>query len=92
MLRGDHPALMTKCRSLNRGSAGRDQAGRRANMFDWLIPLLIVIVLLIKIFDFLDLLDLVATVVSLIVAAIMLTAKLLARLIRSLADVSNAKA
>jgi hypothetical protein len=83
---------MTKCRSLNRGSGGRDQAGRRANMLDWLIPLLIVIVLLIKILDVLDLLDLVVTVVSLIVGAMMLAAKLLARLIRSLADVSEAKA
>lgn len=58
-------------------------------MFDWLIPLLIVVLLLIKILDYLDLLDLVAAALGLIVAAIVGTFKLLARLVRSLAGRSS---
>lgn len=55
-------------------------------MFDWLIPLLIVVLLLIKILDYLDL---VAAAPGLIVAAIVGTFKLLARLVRSPADRSS---
>jgi hypothetical protein len=51
-------------------------------MFDRLIPLLIAIVLLIKILDYPDLLDIVATMMSLIVAAVAVTMRLTACLLR----------
>jgi hypothetical protein len=54
-------------------------------MFDWLIPLLIVILLMIKILDYLDLLDLVAAAVKLIADIAVLCAGLAARLIRAAA-------
>jgi nucleoside permease NupC len=53
-------------------------------MFEWLIPLLILIVILIKIFDYLDLLDVVTDALRLVLAAIVGTAKLAAFLIRKL--------
>lgn len=53
-------------------------------MFDWLIPLLIVVLLLIKILDYLDMLDIVAALLRLNGAVIAGTAKLAAFLIRKL--------
>ena len=58
-------------------------------MFDWLIPLLIVIVLILYVLEFLGVIDIVWVSVSLIVGAIGLTAKLLMRLFRRLSG-SNA--
>jgi hypothetical protein len=52
-------------------------------MFEWLIPLLIMVIVLIKILDYLDALDLVAMASSLLVGAIALRARLFVRLIRS---------
>lgn len=48
-------------------------------MFEWLIPLLIVVVILIKILDSLDLLDIVTDALRLVLAAIMGTVKLAIR-------------
>ena len=53
-------------------------------MFDWLIPLLIVVLLLIKILDYLDMLDGVAAILRLVGVAIAGMAKLIAFLIRKL--------
>ena len=53
-------------------------------MFDWLVPLLIVVLLLIKILDYFDMLDTVAALLRLFGAAIAGTARLAAFLIRKL--------
>jgi hypothetical protein len=53
-------------------------------MFDGLISLLIVIALVLYILDYLGVIEIVSAVVSLIVGAIGLTAKLLVRLFRHL--------
>ena len=58
-------------------------------MFDWLIPLLIVIVLILYVLEFLGVIDIVWVSVGLVVGAIGLTAKLLIRLLRHLSG-SNA--
>ena len=57
-------------------------------MFDWLIPLLIVVILLLKILDYLDMLEVVGSVLRLIVAAAVGTVKLAVRLIRHFAGSS----
>ena len=53
-------------------------------MFDWLIPLLVVIALLIWILNYLDLLDGVAAVFGLLAAAVVGTVRLAMRLVRHL--------
>jgi nucleoside permease NupC len=58
-------------------------------MFEWLIPILIVVVLLIKILDYLDMLEGVTAILGLIAAAVVGTVKLTACLIRSLAGSSK---
>jgi hypothetical protein len=82
---------MTKCRGVNRGPPGRDQAGRRATMFDGLISLLIVIALVLYILDYIGLIDILSAFVNLIVGAIGLTAKLLLRLYRHLFGANTSK-
>jgi hypothetical protein len=54
----------------NHFATWRQQGSGRNKMFDWLIPLLIVMIPLIRILDYLDLLDIVATGVSLLVDAV----------------------
>ena len=61
-------------------------------MFDWLIPLLIVIILVIVILDYIGLLDLLSAVVGLIGAAIGLMAEHLVRLVRRLIGGSKPQA
>ena len=58
-------------------------------MFEWLIPLLVVIALLIWILDYLDMLEVATGLVALIVAAIVGIAKLTARLVRYFAGLSK---
>jgi len=69
---------------LNSPAGHRDQRAGEFIMFDWLIPLLIVVLLLIKILDCLDMLDIVAALLRLNGAAIAGTAKLVVFLIRKL--------
>ncbi len=61
-------------------------------MFDWLIPLLIVIILVIVILDYIGLFDLLSAVASLIGAAIGLMAEPLVRLVRRLIGGSKPRA
>jgi len=58
-------------------------------MFDWVIPILIIVLLLIKILDSLDMLEGVTAVLRLIAAAVVGTVKLTVRLVRHLAGVSR---
>jgi hypothetical protein len=60
-------------------------------MFDGLISLLIVIALVLYILDYLGVIEIVSAVVSLIVGAIGLTAKLLVRLFRHLFGANTPK-
>jgi len=69
---------------LNSPAGHRDQRAGEFIMFDWLIPLLIVVLLLIKILDYLDMLDIVAALLRLNGAVIAGTAKLVVFLIRKL--------
>lgn len=60
-------------------------------MFDWLIPLLIVIILILYILDYLGVIEIVQAFVSLTVGAIGLTVKLLVWLYRRFFRTSPAK-
>jgi chromate transport protein ChrA len=58
-------------------------------MFDWVVPILIIVLLLIKILDSLDMLEGVTALLRLIAAAAVGIARLTVRLVRHLAGASR---